>query len=60
MTSFFREPEMFEELKQVVFPELLKNKSDSQAIRVWVPGCSTGQEAYSIAIALLEFLARSR
>ena len=58
VTSFFREPAMFEELKQVVFPELLKNKSDSQAIRVWVPGCSTGQEAYSIAIALLEFLAR--
>ena len=57
VTSFFREPEMFEELKRVVFPALLKDTSDSQPIRVWVPGCSTGQEAYSIAIVLLEFLA---
>ncbi|MGH7951072.1 MAG: chemotaxis protein CheB, partial [Limisphaerales bacterium] len=54
VTSFFRDPEMFEALKAEVFPEILK--SAPQAIRIWVPACSTGQEAYSIAIALLEFL----
>ncbi len=56
VTSFFREPEMFEELKDRVFPEILKGQR-SEPIRVWVPGCSSGQEAYSIAIALLEFVA---
>ena len=60
VTSFFREPAMFEELKQLVFPEIVKNKDQSQPIRVWVPGCSTGQEAYSLAIALLEFLSASK
>ena len=56
VTSFFREPEAFEELKREVFPEILRTKKDSQPIRIWVPGCSTGQEPYSLAIALLEFL----
>lgn len=56
VTSFFRDPETFEALKQSVFPEILKNKTSATAVRIWVPGCSTGQEAYSLAIALLEFL----
>jgi len=56
VTSFFRDPEMFEELKRHVFPEIVRDKSDAQPIRVWAPGCSTGQEAYSIAMALLEYL----
>ena len=56
VTSFFREPEMFEELKRQVFPEILKYATASRPIRIWVPGCSTGQEAYSLAIVLLEFL----
>ncbi len=47
VTSFFREPEMFEELRHRVFPEILKDKG-SEPIRVWVPGCSTGQEAYPL------------
>ncbi len=55
VTSFFREPETFEALKQKTFPETLKSKDSDTPIRVWVPGCSTGQEAYSLAIALLEF-----
>lgn len=55
VTSFFRDPELFEALKVTVFPELIKDRPPSAPIRVWVPGCSTGQEAYSIAIALLEF-----
>jgi two-component system CheB/CheR fusion protein len=54
VTSFFRDPEMFEALKSRIFPEILKN--DPHTIRVWIAGCSTGQEAYSLAIALLEFL----
>jgi two-component system CheB/CheR fusion protein len=57
VTSFFRDPEMFEELKRDVFPELVRDKPESQPIRAWVPGCSTGQEAYSVAMVLLEFLA---
>jgi two-component system CheB/CheR fusion protein len=56
VTSFFREPEMFEELKKTVFPSIVKNNPDARRIRAWVPGCSTGQEAYSLAIVLFEFL----
>jgi two-component system CheB/CheR fusion protein len=56
VTSFFRDPETFEVLKQRVFPEILKGKTSSTPLRIWVPGCSTGQEAYSLAIALLEHL----
>ena len=56
VTSFFREPQTFEVLKESVFPEILKTKSQDTPIRLWVPGCSTGQEAYSLAIALVEFL----
>jgi len=56
VTSFFREPETFEALKTRVFPEIIEGKDPNTPIRVWVPGCSTGQEAYSLAIALSEFL----
>jgi two-component system CheB/CheR fusion protein len=56
VTRFFREPESFETLKQIVFPKVLNNRKDDEAIRIWVPGCSTGEEPYSVAISLLEFL----
>ncbi|HEX9276046.1 MAG TPA: chemotaxis protein CheB, partial [Casimicrobiaceae bacterium] len=56
VTSFFREPETFEALKNSVFPQILQNKPADAPIRIWVPGCSTGQEAYSLVMALLEFL----
>jgi two-component system CheB/CheR fusion protein len=56
VTSFFREPEMFEELKAVVLPDIVNGKPDSQPIRIWVPGCSTGQEPYSLAMSLIEYL----
>jgi two-component system, chemotaxis family, CheB/CheR fusion protein len=56
VTSFFRDPEMFEDLKREVFPEIVSGKPARTLVRVWVPGCSTGQEVYSIAMALLEFL----
>jgi two-component system CheB/CheR fusion protein len=61
VTSFFRNPEAFEALKQAVYPELLKSRCSASApIRVWVPGCSTGEEAYSHAISLVEFLEDER
>jgi two-component system CheB/CheR fusion protein len=55
VTSFFRNPEIFETLKKKVFPKLSNERSPDDAVRVWVIGCSTGQEAYSIAMAFLEF-----
>ncbi|MGB3267747.1 MAG: chemotaxis protein CheB, partial [Microcoleus sp.] len=56
VTSFFRDPEAFENLKELVFPTITQNKSPEASIRIWVAGCSTGEEVYSIAICLLEFL----
>ncbi|MGD0679138.1 MAG: chemotaxis protein CheB [Polyangiaceae bacterium] len=56
VTGFFREPETFEALRSQVFPKLCEDPRRDSPIRVWVPGCSTGEELYSIAIALLEFL----
>jgi two-component system CheB/CheR fusion protein len=56
VTSFFREPEAFEALKTKVFPSFLKDRTAHEPVRVWVPGCATGEEVYSIAIALIEFL----
>ncbi len=56
VTSFFRDPEAFEQLKAKVFHTISQNKSAEFPIRIWVAGCSTGEEVYSIAICLLEFL----
>ena len=53
VTSFFRNPEAFDVLKRKVFPKLLQQRGD-EPLRVWVLGCSTGQEAYSIAMAFVE------
>ena len=58
VTGFFRNPEAFDVLKKEVFPKLLKNRSLDDPIRVWVLGCSTGQEAYSIAMNFLEFASK--
>ena len=55
VTSFFREPEAFTALKNVVFPRIVENKSFDIPLRVWVPGCSTGEEAYSLAMCFQEF-----
>lgn len=56
VTSFFREPEAFDILKEKVFPALLEGRNQSTPVRIWVPGCSTGEEAYSMAMALFEYL----
>jgi two-component system CheB/CheR fusion protein len=55
VTGFFREPEAFQELKERIFPRIMQGKAPGAAVRVWIPGCSTGEEAYSIAIAYLEY-----
>ncbi len=59
VTSFFRDPEVFEHLKTNVLPTLVKGKPEGAPIRMWVPGCSTGEEVYSLGIALIEFLGGS-
>jgi two-component system CheB/CheR fusion protein len=56
VTRFFREPETFDALAKYVFPKITENRRPDNPIRIWVPGCSTGEEAYSVAIGLLEFL----
>ena len=56
VTQFFREPAVFDLLKTQVFPALMENRGNDGPIRIWVPGCATGEEAYSIAICLTEFL----
>jgi two-component system CheB/CheR fusion protein len=60
VTSFFRNPEAFESLKQTVYPTILKARTPAEVVRIWVPGCSTGEEAYSHAIALIEHLSDVR
>jgi len=60
VTSFFRDPDTFRALTKKMFPRLLKNRGPDQPLRVWVPGCSTGEEAYSIAITLLESIGDKR
>lgn len=55
VTGFFREPETFEVLRTVVLPRLLEKRGQTDPIRIWLPGCSTGEEAYSLAIVVTEF-----
>jgi two-component system, chemotaxis family, CheB/CheR fusion protein len=56
VTSFFRNPAVFDGMKAEIFPTILKNRSPDSTIRVWTPGCASGEETYSIAMCLLEFL----
>ena len=61
VTSFFRNPEAFAALKAVVYPAILEARgSSSFPIRIWVPGCSTGEEPYSVAMSLVEYLDEER
>ncbi len=55
VTRFFRDAESFAGLQSIVFPTITQSRQDSD-IRVWVPGCATGEEAYSVAICLYEVL----
>ena len=56
VTSFFRNPGLFEAMRNEVFPEILKGSGADRTIRIWTPACSSGEETYSVAITLLEYL----
>jgi two-component system CheB/CheR fusion protein len=56
VTSFFRDPNVWEKLKETVIPDLLNKLPDGQVLRAWVAACSTGEEAYSLAIVFKEAL----
>ncbi len=60
VTSFFRDTEAFTVLQQDILPSLCENKTEGSTFRVWVPGCSTGEEAYSIAMLLREQMDKMR
>ncbi len=60
VSSFFRDPEAFAALAAHTLPAILKNKAPDAPIRIWIAGCSTGEEVYSIGILLLELLGDSR
>jgi two-component system, chemotaxis family, CheB/CheR fusion protein len=57
VTEFFRDPKTFAALKRKVFPRILKRLGAGHSVRIWVAGCATGEEAYSLAICVLEYLA---
>lgn len=59
VTSFFRDPEAFAALERDILPQLCQDKADDYLFRVWVAGCATGEEAYSIAILLRERMAQT-
>ena len=56
VTSFFRDADTFSLLTKKIFPALVKGRKPNDTIRIWIPACSSGEEAYSIAICLFEFL----
>jgi two-component system CheB/CheR fusion protein len=60
VTSFFRDPEAFSILQKKMLPDLIGKKPETDTIRVWVPGCGTGEEAYSIAILLRECMQETK
>jgi len=57
VTGFFRDPAVFGVLRKKVIPRLLKKKAPDEPLRIWVPGCSTGEEVYSVAMVVLELMA---
>jgi two-component system CheB/CheR fusion protein len=59
VTNFFRDPDSFEKLR-IILSEIVKNKPESGKIRIWIPGCSTGEEAYSVAIILRECMSKAK
>ena len=56
VTSFFRDPENFEGLSKFLLPRLVKEHARGVPLRIWVPGCASGEEVYSLAICLLEYM----
>jgi two-component system CheB/CheR fusion protein len=60
VTSFFRDPDFFSILTKEVFPNVIKRTKTAEPFRIWVAGCATGEEAYSIAISLVEYLEKEK
>ena len=60
VTRFFRNTEAFEHLKKVIIPRIIEEARDDNVIRVWTPGCSTGQEPYSVAMCFLEYFSENK
>ena len=56
VTSFFRDGDVMEYLKKTVIPKILKNRNPQDPLRIWIPACSTGEEAYSLAMIIMETL----
>ncbi|MGK7391155.1 MAG: chemotaxis protein CheB [Candidatus Cyclobacteriaceae bacterium M2_1C_046] len=56
VSNFFRDPEVFEQMEKEIIPALFKDKGPDDQVRVWSVGCATGEEAYSLAILLLEYV----
>jgi two-component system, chemotaxis family, CheB/CheR fusion protein len=59
VTAFFRDPVVWAELESAVFPELLARHDASTPLKIWVPGCATGEEAYSLAMVAIEQIERT-
>src|SRR5581483_11652331 len=59
VTSFFRDADSFESLKRIAFPRMLQGRLENDTIRVWVAGCATGEEAFSLAILLQEYMSET-
>lgn len=60
VTSFFRDPEAFTWIRDKVIPEIFKNKQAEESVRIWSAGCSSGEEAYSLAILIADYLRQSK
>ena len=60
VTSFFRDPLAFEVLEKTGLPAILDAKSEGDQVRIWVPGCATGEEAYSLAMLVREYMVRRK
>ncbi|MEP6750742.1 MAG: chemotaxis protein CheB, partial [Bacteroidota bacterium] len=56
VTSFFRDTKVFDNLCNTVFPAIIRDKTGSESVRIWIAGCSTGEEVYSIAVCFKELL----
>ena len=59
VTNFFRDPQSFEVLKRSILPDMIQSMDDGATFRAWVPGCSSGDEAYSLAMIFLECLEKT-
>ena len=60
VTNFFRDPKVFDRLAETIVPELIAGRMPDQPIRIWVAGCSTGEETYSLAMIFQEQIAATR